>query len=341
MIRVLMVEDSPTARLMLAAVLTSDPEITIVGEASSGDQALDLVMKLKPDLITMDLHMPVMDGLAATRAIMAAAPTPIILMTASSVREDVALSFEVLRAGALAITDKPSPSAENTEAEWARLIELVKALADVRVVRHLTPTRPAGAIAAPPRLAARVIGIGASAGGPTAMRDLLVSLPASMTLPILAVQHMAPGFTSGLADWLSAETGSARSVRVAQHGAPLAERTVYLAPDRMHLGVSRLGSILLSDEAPVGGFRPSATYLFASLAAVFGSAVIGVILSGMGTDGLEGLVQVHAAGGVVVAQDRESSLVHGMPGAVIAAGIVDASFAPVGIGRYLAAARVA
>jgi two-component system chemotaxis response regulator CheB len=339
-IRVLVVDDSPTVRAMIAAVLQSDPAITVVGQAGDGAQALAMVEQMRPDLITLDLQMPVMDGLATTRAIMAAHPTPIILMTGSSVKEDVALSFEALRAGALAITDKPSAGAESLAVQWTRLVETVKALADVRVVRHrplngVSPVRGAPKVARP-HARAGAIGVGASAGGPKAVRDLLLSLPVSVPIPVLVVQHIAPGFTSGFAEWLEREIGSSRKVVVAQQGVVPRAHVVYLAPDGAHLGVTAGGALQLSDGPPVGGFRPSATFLFASLAKALGAAAIGVILTGMGSDGVDGLRALHAAGGAVIAQDADSSLVHGMPGAAEAAGIVQASMQPAEMGPYIA-----
>jgi two-component system chemotaxis response regulator CheB len=340
-IRVLVVDDSPTLRATIAAVLQSDPSITVVGQAVNGEQALSMVHEMRPDLITIDLHMPVMDGLAATRAIMATHPTPIILMTGSSVKEDVALSFEALRSGALAISGKPAAGPESLAVQWSRLTEMVKALADVHVVRH----RPTGApvAAARPsgpdrrRAQARSIGIGASAGGPKAICDLLKALPVSVRTPILVVQHMASGFTSGLADWLKREAGATRDVVVAERGMSPREQVVYLAPDGKHLGLTPGGSLHLSDAPPVAGFRPSATVLFESLARVHGSAAVGVILSGMGSDGVDGLRALRAAGGLVIAQDAESALVYGMPGAAEDAGVVQAFLSPTDIGPYIAA----
>jgi len=336
------VEDSSTIRAMLAVVLQSDPGITVVGQAINGEEGIALAKELKPDLITMDLHMPVMDGIAATRAIMASHPVPIILMTGSSTKEDVALSFEALRAGALAIAAKPSQGGESLEVQWARLIESVKALADVRVVRHRSPAAGASGPATPrqpPRkVVPRAIGIGASAGGPSAVRDLLAAVSPAVAVPILAVQHIAPGFIVGFASWLEGELRGSRGSRkvvVAQSGMVLRGDTVYLAPDGQHLGVTASATVSLSDQPPVGGFRPSASHLFESLALVFGDAAIGVILSGMGSDGVEGLRALRAAGGLVIAQNRESSLVYGMPAAAREAGIVDISLAPAAIGAYL------
>jgi two-component system chemotaxis response regulator CheB len=342
-IRVLVVDDSPTVRALIAAVLGSDPDITVVGEAVDGEQAVAMAEKLTPDLITMDLHMPVMDGLAATRAIMMSHPTPIVVMTGSANAADVALGFEVLRAGALAITDKPSAGTDTLEVQWARMIETVKALADVHVVRHRprssTPASPSAAQPIPRRVRASAIGVGASAGGPTAVRDFLASIPAAVATPVLVVQHIAAEFAAGFAAWLDTELGAARRVVVATQGARPLERTVYVAPAGRHLGLAPGGgAIQLSDAPPMGGFRPSVTYLFESLARELGAAAIGVILSGMGSDGVAGLRALRDAGGLVIAQDRESSLVYGMPGAVTLAGIAETSLEPSAIGPYIAAA---
>jgi two-component system chemotaxis response regulator CheB len=338
-IRVVVVDDSPTVRAVVSAILRTDPGITIVGEAKNGEQAIAIVSDLKPDIVTMDLHMPVMDGLAATRAIMEAQPTPILLMTGAEDSEDVALSFEVLRAGAVALTNKPPAGGDEAKQQWARLIELVKALSDVRVVRQrpaLSPPNPVPAPRAPSRDRVQVIGVGSSAGGPTAVRDFLLSLPKSVAVPVLIVQHIAPEFTEGFAHWLAGSLRGKRSVAIAKHGAKPAGDGVYVAPADQHLGLSSAGALLLSEAPAIGGFRPSASFLFDSIAKRHGAAAIGVTLSGMGTDGIEGSHVLRAAGGVIIAQDRESALVFGMPGAVADAGLADIMLEPGAMGGYIA-----
>jgi two-component system chemotaxis response regulator CheB len=340
-IRVVVAEDSPTARALLCAVLGTDPDITIVGEAVNGEEAVALTGTLKPDIVTLDLNMPVMDGIAATRAIMASHPTPIVLLTGSSVEQDIASSFDALGAGALAILDKPAGlGSDDLELRWAQLVQTIKALADVRVVRQrpLSPSRrKTPAVPHPPKghLRPQIIAIAASAGGPTAVRDTLRAFPRSIDLPVLVVQHIAAEFAGGFADWLDGAIGTARRAVLATNGAALEPRTVYVAPSDRHLAVAR-ERIALLNTPPVGGFRPSATVLFESIAMEYGNAGLGVILSGMGSDGVEGLRALRDAGGIVVAQDAASAAVNGMPAAAVQRGVVTVSLDPVGIGEYIA-----
>jgi two-component system chemotaxis response regulator CheB len=178
------------------------------------------------------------------------------------------------------------------------------------------------------------VAVAASTGGPAALQRILAALPRDFAAPILVVQHMARGFVEGVATWLGASCDL--RVKVATHGEPLLGRTVFLAPDDRHLGVGPDGLLLLADAQPVGGFRPSGTYLFRSAAQAYGASLAAVILSGMGSDGVEGLKAVKAAGGLVLAQDEASSVVFGMPGEAVAAGVVDAVLAVEQIGPRLA-----
>jgi two-component system chemotaxis response regulator CheB len=277
----------------------------------------------------MDLHMPNMDGFAATKEIMVTAPTPIIIATGSTQAAEVATAIRALNAGALAVVKKPpAPSARGFEEARQKLVSTVEAMAHVRVVRHWR--LPAGpAVAAPSQssgppqriVRARVVAIAASTGGPAALQGLLSALPGDFSAPILVVQHITRGFTSGLAAWLNA--GCRLRVKIAEDGEPLAPQTVYVAPDDRHLGVSKSLSVALSAAAPVGGFRPSGTFLFESTARVFGSTAVAVVLTGMGDDGVAGLRAARQSGGRVIVQDEESCVVFGMPGAAVAAGLVE------------------
>ena len=326
MIRVLVAEDSATARALLVQILRADPEILVVGEASDGHQAVAMTIALRPDLVTMDVHMPGMDGLEATREIMAVAPTPIVIITGSTRAREVEASMDTLRIGALEVMVKPpSPESPGFEAAARAITMTVKAMAQVKVVRHWR-AKP-GPYTAPARLAAplpagfrgRVVAIATSTGGPAALQQLLSGVPTDFTVPILVVQHITPGFTAGLAHWLGSVCRL--RVKVAEHGESLAARTVYLAPDALHLGATSAGAALLSDVPAIGGFRPSGTFLFDSVARAYHSGVIALILTGMGEDGVEGLRAVRNAGGRVLAQDEASSTVFGMPGAAVAAGV--------------------
>jgi two-component system chemotaxis response regulator CheB len=342
MIRVLVAEDSATARQLLVSMLQSDPAVRVVGEARTGAEALALAERLRPDLVTMDVEMPEMDGLEATRLIMGRVPTPIIIVSARANGRAAELSLEATRAGALLVLPKPvAPSAAEFEGQRAQLVAMAKAMAQVKVVRRwergdagprgaragATEPRPAPAPssgrAGPP---VRLVAVGASTGGPAALRDILAELPAGFPVPIVVVQHIARGFVGALASWLGSATPLA--VTVAADGEPARAGTVYLAPDDTHLGV-RAGDggelrLALARTAPVGSFRPSATHLFESAAGCAGAGTLAVILTGMGDDGVAGLRAVHRAGGRILAQDEQSSVIYGMPREAVRAGVVDA-----------------
>ncbi|WP_373044673.1 chemotaxis-specific protein-glutamate methyltransferase CheB [Vulgatibacter sp.] len=327
MIRALVADDSPTARSLLAALLAADPEVEVVGEAQDGAEAVELARRHRPDVITMDIQMPHLDGFQATKRIMTEAPTPIVIVSGLDVR-DVAVSLEALRAGALAILPKPGgPGSTQFEQESRHFVATVRAMARVKIVRRsreapvATPSPPPLPI---PRRAARpeVVGVVASTGGPAALHKILAALPRDFPRPVLVVQHIAIGFAEGLAHWL--DGASKLDVRVAQHGTRLEPGVVHIAPDNRHLGVSHDGgAVLLSDAPPIGGFRPSGTFLFESMARSLGAASLGLVLTGMGRDGADGLRAIRQAGGTVVAQDEATSDVFGMPAAAINEGLAD------------------
>lgn len=319
MTRLLVADDSPTARALLVAMLSSDPELEVVGQAADGLQAVEAATRLRPDLITMDIQMPNLDGIGATRRIMALAPAPIVIVSSLDVRE-IGISLEALRAGALALFPKPpGPGSPEFERQRADLIATVKAMARVPLGRPRPAPPPAPARVAG-RAPARAVAVAASTGGPSALHRTLARLPGTFPVPILVVQHLAVGFAEGLARWLDGAT--ALRVRVAQAGEPLLPAAVYLAPDHRHLGVAD-GRAILSDAPPVEGFRPSGSFLFDSVAAAYGPAACGVILTGIGRDGVAGLRTLRGAGGLVLAQDEASSVVFGMPGAAVAEGLAD------------------
>lgn len=331
MIRVLLAEDSKTCRALLTAVLESDRELRIVGQARDGEEAVALTERLRPNVVVMDAHMPVMDGFVATRNIMLKCPTPIVIVSATVDTAAVNSSMRALQAGALTLLPKPmSPASDGFEELAGQFVTTVRAMADVKVVRRFhaltqpPPVHPAASLSPLPvpdhRARIRVIGIGASTGGPAALQRVLSDVPGPLPVPILVVQHISHGFVAGLAAWLSAVTPF--KVKVAEHGELLLAGCVYLAPDDRHLAVTRSACVELSAAAAVGGFRPSATVLFSSLGEIYGSAALGVILTGMGQDGTEGLRELHRAGATVIAQDEATSVVFGMPAAAVEAGLV-------------------
>lgn len=332
MIRVVVAEDSPTARHLLVAMLESDPALKVVGEATNGRQAVEMVERLSPDLVTMDVEMPEVDGLAATQQIMMRRPTPIIVVSSLARERAVSLSFEATRAGALLVLPKPeSPTASGFEGQRAELVAMAKAMAAVKVVRRWgapapvqRPRPPAEGTRPAPARTIRLVAIAASTGGPAALREVLAALPPRFRVPVVVVQHIAPGFVQGLATWLASETR--HPVRLATGGETAHIGHVYLAPDDHHLQVHANGygpvRISLSEASPIGGFRPSATPLFESAAAL-GPEVLACILTGMGSDGVTGLHAVHAGGGRVLAQDEATSVVWGMPREAVRAGLAD------------------
>jgi two-component system chemotaxis response regulator CheB len=325
MIRVVVAEDSSTARELLVAILGSDPlGMRVVGEAKNGAEAVEMTKRLRPDVVTMDIRMPVLDGFEATRRIMIEAPTPVVVVSGSGT-DEVETSLDALRAGALVVIEKPAgPGVPGFEERSAKLVETVRLMAGIKVVRRFAERpragarRPADDPAAGARDRVRGVAIAASTGGPAAIQTILSRLPADFPAPILVVQHIAKGFVGGLATWLN----GASSVRV-KADEPLAPGTAYIAPDDRHLGTTRTGRVVLASGPDVDGFRPSGTFLFESAARELGRGVVAVILTGMGRDGVEGLRRVRAAGGHILAQSEASSVVFGMPGAAVEAGLAD------------------
>lgn len=326
-INVLVVDDSKVARILLTHILGSDPQIRVVGAVSDGQAALDFVRANSPDVIVMDIHMPRMDGFETTRRIMETQPVPIIICTATTNPREVATTFRVMEAGALACVEKPlGPDHADFDQAAAYLRETVKLMSEVKVVRRwararLTPVstpaaHPADLKGAPAEV--KVIGIGASTGGPQVLQAILSSLPKGFPVPILVVQHIAHGFLPGLAEWLNQTTGF--QIQIGAYGVCPLPGHVYLAPDDFHMGLSLSGRILLTKEAPENGLRPAVSYLFRSLAETCGPAAMGVLLTGMGKDGAAELQLMREKGAVTIAQDRESSVVHGMPGEAIRLG---------------------
>lgn len=315
-IRVLVVDDSLVVREMLTQILSSDPEIEVVGAARDGLAAVDAVASLKPDLVTMDIHMPRMDGLEATERIMAFHPTPILVVSSSVRDQGEGTAFDALSAGALEVVKKPEP------ADWADLerigreiIRKVKVLANVRVITHVRGRRPKERVPAASRSpqlpdSYGVVAIGSSTGGPSALAKLLGALPADLPVPVVIAQHIADGFVPGLVGWLDGLC--AMTVTMARSGERPAPGIAYVAPTGGNLRLT-LDGMVFSPPAREQLYIPSADELFASTAKAFGAGAVGVILTGMGNDGAAGLKMMADAGAMTIAQDEKTSVVYGMP----------------------------
>jgi two-component system chemotaxis response regulator CheB len=327
-INILITEDSEVVATLLRAIFDAEPDMRVVGWARDGREAVTLAHDLKPDIVTMDIRMPVMDGFDATRMIMATDPMPIVVVSSSVDDEELRITFRAIEEGALAVIEKPrGPHHPDFEQVRSGLVETVRAMAEVKVVRRRRH-RPGPGIfktSLSRRTGAyEVAAIACSTGGPQALATILGGMPMGFPLPILVVQHISPGFVGGLVTWLRGQTlldvCLARDKQVPTAG------TVYIAPDHHHLEVDRGDGglrIRLSDAPPVERFRPSGNALFRSLAQTCPAATVAGILTGMGSDGALGLAELHAAGGQTFVQDEETAVVYGMPAAALALKAVD------------------
>ena len=322
MIRVLIVDDSPAVRQVLQATLSSDPEIQVVGLAVNGQDAVQKVLALRPDIVTMDVEMPLMNGIEATRSIMEQCPTPVVIVTGHGGAGEADVAFSALRVGALQVLEKPMGLLDQMRQQERELfIATIKALSEVRVIRRRFDNRTESAAGSAPSSVSRLRNrieltvIGASTGGPAALNTVLRALPATWPTPLLIVQHITIGFTQGLVQWLQRDC--ALALRIVEHTLVMAAGVVYFAPDDRHLVVRGKNLMDLSDAPQVNHVRPSVDVLFESVARHYGGAVLAVLLTGMGEDGAAGMQAIHTQGGVTIAQDEATSIVYGMPKAAV------------------------
>lgn len=318
MIRALVVDDSKLFQKLIARSLEADPEIQVVATAANGKEAIYQVAKHKPDIVTMDIFMPDMDGIKAIEEIMAYFPLPILVVSSVVSKNHTDNAVLSLGAGALDILEKP---AEGDFQDFAEALRAkVKVLAGVNVITH--PKAKLSPLIAVPRSAKnKVVAIGSSTGGPGALRKVLSRLPSGLPGPFLVVQHISAGFVESLAEWL--REVSHMPIRVARIGEKAEPGEVIIAPDGHHLQMMRNGRINLTTEDNSNGHRPSVDALMTSMAGSYGSKAIGVLLTGMGRDGSLGMAAIHGAGGQTFVQDEASSIVFGMPKAAIELGVVD------------------
>ncbi|MCD6382520.1 MAG: chemotaxis-specific protein-glutamate methyltransferase CheB [Candidatus Hydrothermae bacterium] len=322
-VRVLIVDDSPTVRFIVRKILSRDPSIEVVGEAKGGKEAVELVRKLRPDVMTLDLRMPDLDGLQVTEIVMAEEPTPILILTSAIDRDEKYTTFEAISRGTLDVMEKPGPDNGSDWSDSERtLLEKVKLLSTIRVVPHVRPRIHGNE---PIRIKKAVtyefVAIGASTGGPKLLRTLFESLPPDFSLGIAVVQHITRGFEESFAEWLSRVTPF--EAKIARDNDEIQPGKILIAPPGLHLIVKNRERVGLSDAKPLNGQKPSADFLFMSASAVFGERVIGMILSGMGRDGARGLKMLSGAGGKTLALREEECAVFGMPRAAYDEGAVD------------------
>jgi two-component system chemotaxis response regulator CheB len=326
-IRVLIVEDSAVVRLLLVDIISRDPRLEVAAAVESAEEALRILASARPDVISLDIRLPGMNGFEATRRIMAERPTPIVVVSASVESEDLKISMNALRAGALSVVEKPvSPASAGYAAIAGRLCRQLVIMSDVPVIRlsaghrqpqpWIQPSRTNTRTGqAPPPLPAgsyRCLGIVASTGGPNAVATVLQGLGAEYSLPVFLVQHITPSFLAGFVSWLE-DTVSMPVVFATEGERPRAGH-VYVSPPERHLEL--IGDRLhISNEAPLDGQRPSGTRLLRSLALNHGPHAMAVVLTGMGDDGAAGLKAIRDEGGFTVAEDESTAVVYGMPAA--------------------------
>lgn len=320
-IRVLLVDDSELVREMIRDILESDSGIVIVGEASNGIEAIAKVASLKPDIVTMDIEMPVMGGLEAIERIIAEHPVPILVVTALT---GVRTAFAAVSKGALDVIEKPDISQENMR----NLIKKIRLLARVNVSAHLQSMRGQSAVVGAKKTAvqsgvtkSRVVAIASSTGGPQAIHTILSHLPASFPAPIVITQHIAEGFTQGMVDWLN--MGTPLAVQVACNGDILAAGNVYVNPAEHSMRITEQGMIILGARETHHVYHPSCNTLLSSVSAAYRERTIGLILSGMGDDGVSGMQAIRTAGGTTLAQDASSSVIYGMNRIAVERGCID------------------
>lgn len=318
-IRVMIVEDSLVVRTLLSHIVAGDPRLEVAAAVGSAEEALAQLATVRPDVISMDIRLPGMDGLEATRQIMADQPTPIVVISASFDRTQLNPTMDALRAGALAAVEKPVGLSDPEYRTVAQEIRTqLTIMSQVAVVRRRMRSRPTPAAIGRPQVPPRVLLCAASTGGPQALARLFGNLPQDLSLPVLLVQHMGPAFMDGFASWLGSVVP--QRVAIARAGDLPEPGVIHVAPGGRHLTMAPSGRLALSDAPPAGGQRPAATVLFESAAGALDGAALAVVLTGMGEDGAVGVRRLIEAGGAAIAEHESTAVVYGMPAAAVREG---------------------
>ncbi|WP_031479521.1 chemotaxis-specific protein-glutamate methyltransferase CheB [Maridesulfovibrio frigidus] len=330
MIKVLIVDDSASVRLLLTEFFSREPDFEVVGCAEDGKSALRMVRQLNPDVVTMDVNLPDYDGFTVTRRIMEQNPVPIVIISAVYTASDAEVGFRLLDTGALAFHNKPAINDEFFNESMAEIVMSVRAMSEVKLVRrkatpggyvapsHNSNKKPYGSCPVKGPVNAKIVCIGASTGGPQALKQVLMSLPHDLPVPVMIVQHISTGFLEGLANWLHTNTG--HNIQIAKDDETLKACTVYFAPEDYHIQISSKLKVTLTNLPAVNGIRPTVEGMFESVARNIGGGAVGVLLTGMGSDGAAALLEIRRRCGYTIAQDKETSIIFGMPGEAVKIG---------------------
>lgn len=333
MINILVVDDSETEAAIITTIIESQSDMSVIGVARNGEEAIEQTLRLNPDLITMDIQMPIMDGLEATRRIMAGNPTPIVVISSTVSKDSVQSTFKILEAGALDALAKPTnifiPAFEE---ERQHIIQTLRIMSEIKVARkRYTSTQMKSPFGKSTLISSskseqqyEVVSLGISVGGPQTLKKIFSQLPHNFALPIVIVQHMSPGFIGGYAEWLASY--SKLAVKCADDMERIKNGTIYLAPDDHHLIIERIHGHLhakLVKGEVIDGFYPSITALLKSVTKACGERAIGGLLTGMGSDGAQGLLEMKRAHSHTFIQDKESCIVFGMAAVAQSLGAVD------------------
>lgn len=322
MIKVLIVDDSPTIQELMNYILSSDNSIKVIGIVNNGEAAIKFIEKNKPDVITMDIGMPGMNGFEATRRIMETNPTPIIVITGLFDSQDIDRTFQAIDAGAVSVIEKPTAINDKGFHQIAEnIINMVKLMSEVKVIKRKpayknTKINLSTDIKVINDLSdIKIVVIGVSTGGPPVLQTIFSKLSSNIKIPILVVQHIMPGFLNGLVDWLSQVTEY--PIHIAAQGERTLPGHIYFAPDGFHMEIRSNGQILLTTAEKENGLRPAVSCLFRSVLNCYGKKSMAILLTGMGSDGAKELKQLKDKGAITVAQDKDTSIVYGMPGEAV------------------------